>query len=208
MARYYAEINSAADLDFPDLAYECKKVILKVAMSAELNVLARRLDRISEQHRGSRDFTLGGLFKALREVIACFPVYRTYLQRGAAELSQEDRRHVDVAVQSAKRRNPGIDPSIFDFVQSVLLLQAPPGLSDSQSAERREFIMKMQQLTGPVMAKGLEDTAFYRVFPLVSLNEVGSEPQHFGVSLEEFHRQNTMRCAPVRLAWWRLRLTT
>ena len=195
LVRYYSQINSAATLDFEDLAYECKKVILRLSVSAELHGLARRLDRISEQHRCSRDFTLWGLFKALREVIACFPVYRTYMQRGGTELSPEDRRHVEVAVQRAKRRNPGIDVSLFDFLQSVLLMQAPAESSDSQAAERREFLMKMQQLTGPVMAKGLEDTAFYRVFPLVSLNEVGSEPQHFAVSLEEFHRHNTVRCA-------------
>jgi len=179
--------------DFADLIYHCKKLILDGSMSSELHVLARRLDRLSEQHRDSRDFTLWSLRDALVEVIACFPVYRTYHRTDSVEPSDEDRKHVESAVLQAKRRNPAMDSSVFDFLQSVLLLEEPEGLSEDHQIERREFVMKLQQLTGPVMAKGLEDTAFYRSFALASLNEVGGEPQHFGVTLEEFHRINTVR---------------
>lgn len=194
LERYYAELCERI-VDFEDLVYECKKLILNVSMSAELHVLARRLDRVSEQHRWSRDFTLWGLHEALREAIACFPVYRTYVRRKSTEVNDEDRRHVDIAMEAAKRRNPSVDRSIFDFVRSVLLLDEPDGLDDQQRVDRREFVMKMQQLTAPIMAKGLEDTAFYRVYPLVSLNEVGGEPDQFDVSLDEFHRHNAVRCA-------------
>lgn len=178
---------------FNDLVYQCRKLILRVAMSSELHVLARRLDRISEQHRYSRDFTLNSQQEALAEVIACFPVYRTYTRSNQTEVSDEDRRHIATAIRAAKRRNPATSPSIFDFIGSILLLEDPEGLSTDQRAERRDFVMSFQQLTGPVTAKGMEDTAFYRYYPLSSLNEVGGEPERFGVSAEFFHRQNEHR---------------
>jgi (1->4)-alpha-D-glucan 1-alpha-D-glucosylmutase len=179
--------------DFKDVVYECKKLILRVAMSGELHVLARRLDRISEQHRYSRDFTLNSLQNALGEVIACFPVYRTYVRPHDHEVGADDYRAIAVALREAKRRNPAFSPSLFDFIGSLLLLNHPSGLSEKQVAERREFVMHFQQLTGPVMAKGVEDTAFYRWFPLASLNEVGGDPARFGISLAEFHRRNSER---------------
>lgn len=176
------------------LVYEqSNRLIMQVSMSSELNVLARRLDRISEQHRWSRDFTLESLRDALTSVISCFPVYRTYIGSDAAQIDPEDERHIRHAVAVAKRRNPAISVSIFDFIQSVLLLQDPEGLSDAERAERRLFVMRLQQYTGPVAAKGLEDTAFYRFYPLASLNEVGGDPQRFGVSREAFHAKNVAR---------------
>ena len=178
---------------FADLLCTCKKFILLVSMASELRVLACRLDRISEQHRWSRDFTQESLRFALREVIACFPVYRSYSRPGQAEVDAVDRRRITDAVEEAKRRNPATDASLFDFIGSVLLLQDPEGLGDAERAERREFVLRFQQLTGPVMAKGLEDTAFYRYVPLVSLNEVGGDPCRFGLSLDEFHRRNRER---------------
>jgi (1->4)-alpha-D-glucan 1-alpha-D-glucosylmutase len=179
--------------NFADLIYECKKLILRVAMSSELHVLARRLDRVSEQRRLSRDFTLNGLQYALGEVIACFPVYRSYTRLNQEEVCHEDRRHILRAVSEAKRRNPATSPSIFDFIGKLLLLEDPTGLTQSQRAARRDFILRFQQLTGPVMAKGVEDTAFYRHYPLASLNEVGGEPQRFGISVGELHRNNAQR---------------
>ncbi|MDQ3906760.1 MAG: malto-oligosyltrehalose synthase, partial [Acidobacteriota bacterium] len=184
---------TGAGLKFRDLLYECKKLILRVAMSSELHVLARRLDRVSEQHRYSRDFTFNSLHDALGEVIACFPVYRSYIRRRHTSVGEEDRRHIAAAVRAAKRRNPAISSSIFDFIRSLLLLEDPKGLTAEQRAERRDFVMRFQQLTSPVTAKGLEDTAFYRYYPLASLNEVGGEPAVFGVSLDEFHRRNRER---------------
>lgn len=176
-----------------DVAYDSKKTILKVSMSSELYVLARRLDRISEGHRYSRDFTLASLRTALMETIACFPVYRTYVRPGGDVVSDEDRRRIAAALRIAKRRNPELSSSLFDFVGSVLLLEHPPHLTEQQRDERREFVLRFQQLSGPVTAKGIEDTAFYRDYPLLSLAEVGGDPEAFGVSIETFHRRSRER---------------
>ena len=162
-------------------------------MSSELNVLARRLDRICQQHRHSRDFTLESLRFALREVIACFPVYRTYINGQQTEPDAEDQRHIGKAVAAAKARNAATNESVFDAIGSLLLLREPEGITEEQQAARRLFVMRFQQLTGPVMAKGLEDTAFYRYYPLASLNEVGSDPGEFGVAPRTFHRKNLVR---------------
>jgi (1->4)-alpha-D-glucan 1-alpha-D-glucosylmutase len=178
---------------FSDLLYECKKLILHAAMSSELHVLARRLARISEQHRFSRDFTLNSLQYALGEVIACFPVYRSYIRRTHESVSPDDRLHINAAVRDAKRRNAAQDPSIFDFIGSLLLLEDPKGTGRAERAARRDFVLRFQQLTSPVTAKGLEDTAFYRFYPLASLNEVGGAPAIIGIPLERFHERNQER---------------
>jgi (1->4)-alpha-D-glucan 1-alpha-D-glucosylmutase len=192
----YARLSGQRN-NFADLVYECKKLILRVAMSSELQVLARKLDRISEQQRYSRDFTFNSLHDALGEVIASFPVYRSYTNRRQSEVGREDEYDVILALWAAKRRNPATSHSIFDFISSLLRLEDPENLTEAERAERRDFVVRFQQLTGPVMAKGLEDTAFYRFFPLASLNEVGSHPETFGVSLEDFHERNQERC----LSW-------
>jgi (1->4)-alpha-D-glucan 1-alpha-D-glucosylmutase len=188
----YSEFTGAF-VKFSNLLYECKRLILKAAMSSELYVLSRRLLRIAEQHRYTRDFTLNSLHHALGEVIACFPVYRTYIRRTQTSVSPDDRLNVNAAVRAARRRNPAQDPSIFDFIASLLLLKDPRGLTAQQRAERRDFALRFQQLTSPVTAKGLEDTAFYRFYPLASLNEVGGEPAIFGATVERFHRRNQDR---------------
>jgi (1->4)-alpha-D-glucan 1-alpha-D-glucosylmutase len=179
--------------EFGELARDSKRLILQVAMSSELNVLARKLDRISEQHRWYRDFTLESLRDALKEVLATFPVYRSYIRSDQKEVDPEDRREIAIAIREAKRRNPAISESVFDFIQSVLLLEHPDGLDDAQRAERHTFAMRFQQLSAPVMAKGMEDTAFYRYYPLASLNEVGGNPERFGLSVSAFHRRNLIR---------------
>jgi (1->4)-alpha-D-glucan 1-alpha-D-glucosylmutase len=153
-------------LDFDDLVCDSKRLILQVAMSSELNVLAHKLGHISEQHRWYRDFTLENLRDALREVLATFPVYRTYIRSEEKEVNPEDRRQITIAIREAKRRNPAISESVFDFIQSVLLLEHPEGLDEAPRAERDMFTTRFQQLTAPVMAKGVEDTAFYRYYPL------------------------------------------
>jgi (1->4)-alpha-D-glucan 1-alpha-D-glucosylmutase len=178
---------------FAELAYDCKRLILRASMSSELNVLARRLDRICQQHRHSRDFTLESLRFALREVIACFPVYRTYIVESQSEPDAEDRRHVESAIKQAKARNPATSESVFDAIGSLLLLRDPEEITEEQRAERRLFVMRFQQLTAPVMARGIEDTAFYRYYPLASLNEVGGDPDEFGITSRMFHRKNLIR---------------
>src|SRR5262245_9440242 len=173
--------------EFEDLLYLAKRLILRTAMSSELYVLARRLDRISEQHRWSRDFTQNSLHLALAEVIACFPAYRTYIQTVTTEVSPGDRQHILRAIRDAKRRNRSTSESVFDFIGDLLLLRDPEGLSDADRAERRDFVLRLQQLTGPVMAKGLEDTVFYRYYPLASLNEVGGRPTGAGIDPARVH---------------------
>ncbi|HEX6747086.1 MAG TPA: malto-oligosyltrehalose synthase [Longimicrobium sp.] len=178
---------------FRDLVYEKKLQILRFALVSELTVLATMLDRISEKNRAYRDFTWGALRDALREVVACFPVYRTYIDAFAGEVGERDRRYVDQAVRLAKRRNPSVSDSLFDFVRNVLLLDWPESLTEEDRRQHARFVMKFQQLTGPVMAKGVEDTAFYVFNRLVSLNEVGGEPDRFGVSVDDFHAYNRER---------------
>ncbi|MCI0390090.1 MAG: malto-oligosyltrehalose synthase [Acidobacteria bacterium] len=199
---------AGVESDFADVAYRSKKLILQTAMSSELHVLARRLDRISEQSRDTRDFTLNSLQSALGEVIACFPVYRSYIHMGRNspsrsrldrnglnddDVGEEDRRYISKAIRNAKRRATTISSSTFDFIESLLLLRDPEGIDDEVRRERREFVMRFQQLTGPVAAKGIEDTAFYRFYPLASMCEVGGEPARFGVSTGTFHRLNRER---------------
>ncbi len=190
--------------DMLEIIYICKKLILTVSMSSELHILGRHLAEISEQHRWSKDFTLDGLRFALKEIIACFPVYRSYIQAQENQVSDEDKYYITSAVQQAKRLNPASESSIFDFIENVLLLQDPEGLSEQQIACRRQFVLHFQQLTGPVTAKGVEDTAFYRYYPLASLNEVGMDPESFGTSIETFHRKNQEK----KIKWPHTLLTT
>lgn len=176
-----------------DLSYACKRLVLEVSLPSELNLLARRLDRIAEKHRSSQDFTAESLKAALSDVIACFPVYRSYIRVKNEKVHEEDRQYILTAILRAKRRNPAINASIYNFIQSLLLLEHPPGIEEQLKNEREDFVMRFQQLTGPVMAKGLEDTAFYRLYPLSSLNEVGADPQIFGINVDTFHKKNLER---------------
>ncbi|MFO0729561.1 MAG: malto-oligosyltrehalose synthase [Nitrospiraceae bacterium] len=164
---------------FDELAYACKRLIMKVSMVSELNVLGHQLNRLSERDRGSRDFTLNSLIDVLREIIACFPVYRTYIRPGEDGLLDRDRTFIWQAVAKAKRRNPAVSGLVFDFVRDLLL--TPITADGAGGDEHRAFVMKFQQLTSPVTAKGVEDTAFYRYHRLLSLNEVGGDPQQFGL---------------------------
>jgi (1->4)-alpha-D-glucan 1-alpha-D-glucosylmutase len=175
------------------LIYSCKREALGVALAAEWHVLARHLDRVSEQGRYSRDFTLQNLEEALRELIACFPVYRSYVRPAERIVTDEDRRYVSTAVHRARWLNPTASPLIYDFIRSIVLLQEPPSLTEEQLALRHIFTVRFQQLTAPVMAKGVEDTAYYRSYALCSTNEVGADPYSFGASLETFHRENARR---------------
>lgn len=186
------------------LAYEKKKLIMQASMSSEINVLGHQLNRISEKNRLSRDFTLYSLTDALREIIACFPVYRTYVCPGDVSISDGDRISIYRAVAKAKRRNPTTNVSIFDFIRDILCLRFPEYLGPQDQLEARDFVMKFQQCTGPVMAKGVEDTAFYIYNRLLSINEVGGDPEEFGVSLTAFHKGNSQR----REAWPYSLLTT
>ena len=190
----YADLTGQEDSP-ADVAYESKRTILLSSMASELQMLSAELYRIAQQHRLSRDFTRPVLHRALREIIACLAVYRTYVRPQGWEVSEMDYRRVTTAVRMAKRRNRTMPAAVFDFIASILLLEHPPVLSNEQAAQRRNFALKVQQISGPVAAKGVEDTAFYRYYPLAALNEVGGELDAAGLSLEEFHRLMRHRVA-------------
>jgi (1->4)-alpha-D-glucan 1-alpha-D-glucosylmutase len=178
---------------FSELVYQSKKQIMWLSLSSEVNVLTSMLNDITQSDRHSRDFTLYSIRNAIREVIACFPVYRTYITPRHAEVDPRDRAHIETAIARARKRNPAEDPSIFNFIRSILLLEGYDQLSEEERAARFNFVMKFQQVTGPVIAKGLEDTAFYVYNRLISLNEVGGEPEYFGISPAAFHKQQVER---------------
>jgi (1->4)-alpha-D-glucan 1-alpha-D-glucosylmutase len=192
MTALYTRFAGAAPA-MTDIAYAAKRLIMQVSMASEVNQLGHHLDRISETRRHTRDFTLHSLIRALREVMACFPVYRTYIGDEGPDVSARDRAFVDRAVAEAKRRNPTVNVSIFDFVRDILLLREPPGGGDEDRAGRHHFVMRLQQTAGPVTAKGVEDTALYVYNRLVSLNEVGSDPARFGEPVPAFHDKNARR---------------
>jgi (1->4)-alpha-D-glucan 1-alpha-D-glucosylmutase len=135
---------------------------------------------------------LEALARAVRETIACFPVYRTYLEPGKP-VSPEDRAVIERAVAAAKRRNPAIEESVFNFLRDLLLFRFPENVDEEQRAAHAQFVLKFQQFTGPIMAKGLEDTVFYIYNRLAALNEVGGEPHFFGLKVEAFHQRNLRR---------------
>ncbi|HEY0095852.1 MAG TPA: malto-oligosyltrehalose synthase, partial [Archangium sp.] len=188
---YYRFIDE--DVDFEELVYQKKLLIMRSSMSSEINMLAHELNRISEMNRRTRDFTLNSLRRALTEFIALFPVYRTYVDDERPELDERDMRYIKDTLRHAKARNATLNATIFDFLGDVLLRRYPEHLGEHERAEMLAFAMKVQQVTGPVMAKGLEDTVFYVYNRLTALNEVGGEPEHFGTTAEVFHSRNQER---------------
>ncbi|HSD59808.1 MAG TPA: malto-oligosyltrehalose synthase [Burkholderiales bacterium] len=184
MSRIYAAFTGER-AEFEEIAYGCKMLIMRSALASELNVLAGELSRIALASRHTCDFTLNSLRDALAEVVACFPVYRSYAT--AERVSAQDRRHIEWGVAVAKKRSPAADASVFDFVKEVLTTDAGRGRSEAYAERVGAFAMKFQQYTAPVMAKGVEDTAFYRYHRLVSLNEVGGDPRSFGLGVSAFH---------------------
>jgi (1->4)-alpha-D-glucan 1-alpha-D-glucosylmutase len=176
---------------FKDLANSTKKMVMLISLASEVNELGYLLRDIASSDRRHRDFTLNSLTFAIREVIAALNIYRTYIDPTTGHSSEADRLAIDQAVAEAKRRNPRTDPSIFDFIGDTLLLREEDGHATYEN--RLKFIARFQQTTGPVMAKGTEDTAFYQFNRLISLNEVGGDPDTFGRSLSAFHRQNLDR---------------
>ncbi|MGZ3310269.1 MAG: malto-oligosyltrehalose synthase, partial [Xanthobacteraceae bacterium] len=177
---------------FEDIVRDCKILIMDTEMASELNVLARDAGRIARSNRRTCDFTDNILHVALREIVARFPVYRTYID--GTTPSEADRRDIDWAIAQARRAEHAPDASVFDFLHGLLttdLVEQPKSGYSRQTVVR--FAMKVQQYSGPVMAKGLEDTAFYRYNRLVSLNEVGGHPDLFGVAVSAFHRANAER---------------
>ena len=172
-------------LAFAELAYRSKKQVLHETMSGDINSLGHQLNRFSERNRHFRDFTLYSLISTLKEIIACFPVYRTYVT-GRQPVSRHDRRFITDAVRNAKRRTPALTTLVFDFIEHLLLQETPIATAE-ECEERGRFIGKFQQITSPVAAKGIEDTALYSYNRLLSLNEVGSDPTRFGADPAAVH---------------------
>lgn len=191
LSRLYAEFTGMTQ-PFPEVVRDCKLRIMEHEMASELTVLARDAGRIARQNPRTADFTRNVLQRALKATIACFPVYRTYVDGGAP--SEADRRDLDWAIAQARRLDPDLDPSVFDMLHRMLttdLVAAPRSGYSRHDVVR--FAMRVQQYSGPVMAKGLEDTAFYRYNRFVALNEVGGHPDTFGVAPHAFHRANLQR---------------
>ena len=181
--------------DFAQLVLAAKQQILRYSLNSELHVLGHEFHRLAQESWTTRDFTLTGLREALADIITRFPVYRTYITDDSVK--PEDRRDLDWAVSWARKETALVDHTVFDFLHAALSTD----LVGTRGYERSDVIataMHFQQLTGPVMAKSLEDTAFYRYHRLVSLNEVGGEPSNFGVSPAAFHTlvQQTLRFHP------------
>lgn len=177
---FYTEFTGQS-VDYAALVREKKHQVLRELFASDVNRLVSLLVGICESNRRYRDYTRRELSSVLREVIACFPVYRTYARAETAELSEDDARHVSLAIEAAKAHRPELDASLFDFLGDLLHLRVRGEIES-------EFVFRFQQQTGPVMAKGVEDTVFYCFNRLISLNEVGGDPGRFGISLEDFHR--------------------
>jgi (1->4)-alpha-D-glucan 1-alpha-D-glucosylmutase len=179
------------EINFDDLAYRCRRLVIRVALASELSVLAHQLTRIALSKRHTCDFTLNSLREALTEVVASFPVYRTYVTSSGS--SENDVYYIRTAIDAAKWRSPAADTSVFDFIREVLLTHIAEGHDAAYRNAVTAFAMKFQQFTSPVMAKGLEDTAFYRYHRLISLNDVGGDLHRFGITTAEFHAANEQR---------------
>ena len=170
---------------FEEEVHNAKRLVMETSLAGELSRLAGELNELSEADYHTRDFTLDSLQEALAEVIAAFPRYRTYLPFDKDEAKEIVRE----AVQSAKRRNLAAELSVYDFIERSLIGDVKEDLRGAQDA----FIGRFQQYTAPVTAKGIEDTTFYRYIPLVALNEVGGEPEHFGTDAHGFHSRARFR---------------
>ncbi|MFO0852669.1 MAG: malto-oligosyltrehalose synthase [Gemmataceae bacterium] len=186
LTRTFREFTGQTD-PFPEVVYRKKIQVLTTSFSSELGMLAQQLDRLARHNRKARDFTLNGLRRALRQVVACFPVYRSYLVDG---VSDDEVKRVRLAVRRARLRAATLSPALFDFIRDTLLQVPPDGVADptGYAEEQRRFAGKFEQVTAPVTAKGVEDTAFYTFTRLVSLNEVGGDPGRVGWEPAEVHR--------------------
>ncbi|MCH7511249.1 MAG: malto-oligosyltrehalose synthase, partial [Chloroflexi bacterium] len=180
------------EVSFPDEVYERKRQVAEELFEGELLRLARELRHLAEQDAGVGDMNEQALSQALLETSVCLPVYRTYVRD--FEVSPRDRRYLERALAEAQRRNPAVRGPAFDFLRRVLLLDLPASLSDEQRQAWLRFVMRWQQFTGPLTAKGLEDTALYRYSRLLSVNEVGADPEAMGaLDVSTFHRRNEAR---------------
>ncbi|MDP9070189.1 MAG: malto-oligosyltrehalose synthase [Actinomycetota bacterium] len=177
---------------FSDAVYQAKHLALGELLAADVERLVALVVKACERHRRHRDHSRHHLRQALVELAACLLVYRTYVRSEDAAVSADDVEHVEQALAAARARRPDLDAELIGFLGDLLLLRTrggdPPGLPAPVDGVEGDLVARFQQLTAAVMAKGAEDTAFYRWLRLVSLNEVGGNPERFATSPEEFHR--------------------
>ena len=165
---------------FPPIAHEKKIAVSQEALGSDVNRLASIFVNLCETHRNQRDYTRAEIRRAIREIAACFSIYRTYVFPGRNEINAEDKSFIHNAIACARANRSDIDAGLFDFFEEVLTLQKNGRLES-------EFILRFQQFTSPVMAKGVEDTAFYCFNRLTAMCEVGGDPGRDGLSIEQFH---------------------
>jgi (1->4)-alpha-D-glucan 1-alpha-D-glucosylmutase len=191
LTSFYAEFTGQRT-PFGEIVRDCKLRIMENEMASELNALARDAGNVARSNPLTADFTDNVLRRALKEIVAFFPVYRTYVDGSIP--NDADRRDIDWALAQARKHDTEIDPSVFDFLYGLLTcdLIAEPRSGFSRVAVTRTA-MRVQQYSGPVMAKGVEDTAFYRFNRLLALNEVGGQPEQFSTSIAAFHYANAER---------------
>lgn len=185
MTEFYASFTGE-QTDYAAVCRDKKHRVLRDLLGSDVNRLANLFKEICEGHRDHRDYTRLDVIRAIREVVASFPVYRTYVVPARDEITEEDVRYVGQAIELSKKNRPEVDPDLFDFFADVLLLRV-------RGRKETEFVMRFQQFCGPAMAKGVEDTVFYNFNRLISLNEVGGDPAVFGVSVSDFHAANLER---------------
>lgn len=172
------------EINFSQFVYDKKKLIIERQLTGDLDNLAYLLKRIANKYRHGRDITLNGLRNGMVEILAYFPVYRTYIN--SWEVDDEDRRIIQETVRKAKAGTSAYETEI-KLIEKFLLLDFFEELTEEERRNCIDFVMKFQRLTGPLMAKGFEDTCLYIFNRLISLNEVGGDPASFGTSLHQFH---------------------
>jgi (1->4)-alpha-D-glucan 1-alpha-D-glucosylmutase len=178
------------EVEYPVLALEKKRLAAYQVLGSDLSRLTDLFRQVCERNRRYRDYTRDELQDTLAEVAACLPVYRAYIRPAENEVSETDRAHIHQAVEAAKANRPDLDPRLLDFFRDMLLLEARGPVED-------DLVERFQQFTGPVMAKGVEDTTFYVYNRFISLNEVGGNPGCFGVTPAEFHQA----CQETQARW-------
>ncbi|MBD1891324.1 malto-oligosyltrehalose synthase [Coleofasciculus sp. FACHB-SPT9] len=172
---------------YEQLFMDKKRLIVEKNMAGDVDNLAHLLKRVSGHSRVGIDFTQHGLQRALAEILILFPVYRTYINQEG--LRESDRFYVKEVIEKAREQVPLLLKEL-NYIEKLLLLEEEDSLKAEQREVQRHFVMRLQQLTGPLMAKGIEDTLLYVYNRLLSLNEVGGNPSQFGVSVADFHEFN------------------
>jgi (1->4)-alpha-D-glucan 1-alpha-D-glucosylmutase len=173
-------------LIYADILYQKKKLVMSTLLGVEMRSLAHQLSLLANKDRYARDLSRTDLTQALFETTAHIPVYRTYTRN--LEVAREDAKIIEQAISEARARKFYLQPSHFDFIRDVLLVKNRPHLLPEQREARLNFVMRWQQVTGPIMAKAFEDTLLYVYNPLISLNEVGGDPRPSAAVAYNFSR--------------------